>query len=141
MTGEQIVYKATGRPAREVLAEEAAAGNYTRIEVAEQMGLTVPQMDALLYKHGIRWGYAGRAGKQGRRNQHAVTRRITENGERISLAEWSRRHGIPYSTAVKWHDKGVCEEKLAERLGRTPRPQTPATKSDPDAAWEALRRL
>jgi len=65
MTGEQIVYKATGRPAREVLAEEAAAGNYTRIEVAEQMGLTVPQMDALLYKHGIRWGYAGRPVSRG----------------------------------------------------------------------------
>lgn len=138
-TGEQIVYEVTGRPAAEVLAEEAAANNYTRREVAEQLGLTLPQMDRLLQKHGIAWRYPAEVRR--RHGGHNKTRFLRDGGETLPLAEWCRRYGIPYTTAVRWHEAGTCEEKLAERLGRAPRPEAPTMRSDPDAAWAALQRL
>ncbi len=138
-TGEQIVLEVTGRPAAEVLAEEAAASNYTQKEVAEQMGLTLPQLVVLLRKYRIVWPYPAEARR--RNGGHNQTRFLRDGGETVALADWARKYGIPYTTAQKWHQRGICEEKLAERLNRTPRPQHAPMRSDPDAAWEALRRL
>lgn len=104
MTVDERVEQEQGRPLLDILREEAEAGNYTRLQVAEELGITVPQLDYRLKLLDMGWP------RTTNRGVVTIRRWIREGHEWIGLAEWCRRNSVPYQTGVRWHRQGKFED-------------------------------
>ncbi|NLS04610.1 hypothetical protein HGP14_14725 [Rhizobium sp. P32RR-XVIII] len=53
------------------------------------------------------------------KNAHGRAHYVTFEGKRLSLKDWAREFGMPYTTAQLWRRKGMSIEEIATKARAT----------------------